>query len=1282
RELIGIRNYNGWIYLAEKNNTTWNAGKVRETNGSWKMGFDFVSIPGEKYFVWADNGSGEYQIHLYIDSMVIEQKETVLTEGAGRKVMPRMFESNGKCYIIWESTETFYWNIFYAEVIEHTVSSIKQISNVNTAVSLEMKDGYPVAGATNCEFAFDEFGYIHAVWIENTSGTAVVVYATNWEEPEEIVEDIIEEVQLIPDDAFDKNPEERKQALSNKYEALISMIEANDRQGVKNKIEKDIMPKIRGDENSWVKNSFFAEKLITSTNTVYATSGAGIGITLNAPTTTSNSATLSWQITWIPNWNTRNLTLYWGTTTNYGNSIYLNPDSTSYTLTGLTPNTMYYYKLQATEKYSTDGQLATATATATGTFTTFNAKIYNVYIVPASPEGTSIKITWQTDPATKPYNNYVGYGTNTNSMTIKQESTSTTATTSHSCTLTGLTKGSTYYYYLYVTEPYVRYPVSGYYSFKAEAVILSEIQVSTTANSVTVTWKTNWASDSVLHYAKLLPVDEYGNYDWVWYRVSNTAVVTSHSITLSGLAASKEYRFRLSSTVNGVTGWYMPPDNYTTFRTKMGMLSCYITQDYSQWPVERWGTSFCWRLSEKPDSIVLKVYKMDGSLIYTIIVQPESANQSYLFWTQKLRDSNGATNNPLVPNTNYKIEGVFTKNGWTVNSGRIPMVYVQDTDNDGLPDAEELTPWEVRADIDGNGVIGNIEKWKTTSDPGLVHTDSDGVSDGEEKIRYKTDPGTSDTDWDGVSEPSDINPLQNTKLKVRISEIMACNWYWGSGASYKAKVQIDNDVFWTSGLQWNYQPGQVPHLWPNWEIVKDMPDNRWTSYAIKISLYVQRTVSEQQCDIGKWWYDGKTLTITYDTENGRWSGDDYIGDNTGYRHSDGGEDGNANNQNELDHHIWFDVVMNDLDNDGIPYWEEVNKYCTDPSDAGWVGYFVMDDIYPDISAVIINYAREVKDHTPLTDARVFHGTWTRAQLKNELIEKWKQGMVGAVLVGHAPPAYYFYDNNPPVWGGFMPQTHISDLYYEDLDGIWDGGDGSMEHPFRVHTGDVNPEIWIGQLRPTTVDHNTAVQSLRDYFTRAINYLHGTLTRPNKALVYIDDPWEPDVCGAIPPIRDAFREVCVVNTMAQTTPEDYINRLTTEDYAFVHLMAHGSPTAHFVDVLPADRHVTSEKIHNNNTKSFFYLLFSCSNAAYDTVNYIAGEYVFGATQFGLAAMSSSKVGGMLGYEFFYSHINRGMCLGTAWFMWWCDYGMTANTPDQEAWFGGMVFVGDPSLPTWR
>lgn len=82
----------------------------------------------------------------------------------------------------------------------------------------------------------------------------------------------------------------------------------------------------------------------------------------------------------------------------------------------------------------------------------------------------------------------------------------------------------------------------------------------------------------------------------------------------------------------------------------------------------------------------------------------------------------------------------------------------------------------------------------------------------------------------------------------------------------------------------------------------------------------------------------------------------------------------------------------------------------------------------------------------------------------------------------------------------------------------------------------------------------------------------------------------------------------------------------------------------------------------------------SNARYVESNYIAGSYVFSNT-YGLAAVSSTKTGGMLGDKYFYGNFS-GQSLGFAFQSWltealaWGEY--------YDKWFYGMTIIGDPTL----
>jgi len=61
------------------------------------------------------------------------------------------------------------------------------------------------------------------------------------------------------------------------------------------------------------------------------------------------------------------------------------------------------------------------------------------------------------------------------------------------------------------------------------------------------------------------------------------------------------------------------------------------------------------------------------------------------------------------------------------------------------------------------------------------------------------------------------------------------------------------------------------------------------------------------------------FNVTYDFRTGRWTGDDSFNDSDGYGHYLGKR-----------FEVWFSIYQTDFDDDGIPYWTEVNVLNTSP----------------------------------------------------------------------------------------------------------------------------------------------------------------------------------------------------------------------------------------------------------------------------------------------------------------------------------------------------------------
>ena len=113
----------------------------------------------------------------------------------------------------------------------------------------------------------------------------------------------------------------------------------------------------------------------------------------------------------------------------------------------------------------------------------------------------------------------------------------------------------------------------------------------------------------------------------------------------------------------------------------------------------------------------------------------------------------------------------------------------------------------------------------------------------------------------------------------------------------------------------------------------DMSDDDNT-ISVSFEVWDRDIIFDDQCDISG---DGKACDITYYLSAGMWSGEDAIGDENGYGHCSGEEDGSTD-EDEDDCELWFTITQNDRDRDGLTWYEEVNIYHTNPLE------FTMDDI--------------------------------------------------------------------------------------------------------------------------------------------------------------------------------------------------------------------------------------------------------------------------------------------------------------------------------------------------
>ncbi|MFH1433810.1 MAG: fibronectin type III domain-containing protein, partial [Candidatus Uhrbacteria bacterium] len=148
---------------------------------------------------------------------------------------------------------------------------------------------------------------------------------------------------------------------------------------------------------------------------------------------------------------------------------------------------------------------------------------------------TSAKVIWDTDESST---SEVDYG-KTASYELGTK-TQPGLVGSHVVTLTGLTMGTTYHFRVRSTDDCDNEAVSDDQTFTTTGpLMLSDVQViNVTQTSATVIWYTNKAADSLVEYGlfEIYTDSEYGS-----------ALVTDHSVGLTGLSPDTLYHYRVVS---------------------------------------------------------------------------------------------------------------------------------------------------------------------------------------------------------------------------------------------------------------------------------------------------------------------------------------------------------------------------------------------------------------------------------------------------------------------------------------------------------------------------------------------------------------------------------------------------------------------------------------------------------------------------------------------------------------------------------------------------------------
>jgi len=211
-------------------------------------------------------------------------------------------------------------------------------------------------------------------------------------------------------------------------------------------------------------------------------------------------------------------------------------------LTGLTPNTDYYFQVRSVD---TSNNVGTSTPSPDGhSFTTLSGpSITDIGV--SNISNTQVTVVWTTDEASDSYVHYSRDNTFTSSTVVGNAD----SVNDHSVALTSLTAGTTYYYYVQSGVAEDKNVVDGeimYHTFTtlndqtAPAITFDqETDVEVSDAAMIVSWITNEPATTVL---------EYGTSTAYGTLISNDDLNTSHNFTISGLTLDTLYYVRFTNT--------------------------------------------------------------------------------------------------------------------------------------------------------------------------------------------------------------------------------------------------------------------------------------------------------------------------------------------------------------------------------------------------------------------------------------------------------------------------------------------------------------------------------------------------------------------------------------------------------------------------------------------------------------------------------------------------------------------------------------------------------------
>lgn len=119
---------------------------------------------------------------------------------------------------------------------------------------------------------------------------------------------------------------------------------------------------------------------------------------------------------------------------------------------------------------------------------------------------------------------------------------------------------------------------------------------------------------------------------------------------------------------------------------------------------------------------------------------------------------------------------------------------------------------------------------------------------------------------------------------------------------------------------------------------------------------------------------------------------------------------------------------------------------------------VNDYLFDEISTYVIRYAHDIHNAFGYAVDIVSVSGGTPSQIKS-VIQSYSDNLIGAVLVGHLAPAYYYNEQTSTGTTIWEEDHYPCDLFFMDMDGNWSLKSGTTDW-YDGHSGNVKPEIFI------------------------------------------------------------------------------------------------------------------------------------------------------------------------------------------------------------------------------